>query len=122
MEEITSFLSKIIPLKRCKNNTRVFISSHCPFTGYVSTGRIFRYNEKKKVGKCYCCGNSFKELYWLKLTLQNKLKVDLIRLEHDPLVYSEEMRERYRKRILEDKSHLAYRNFEKSEDDLDLPF
>tara|TARA_R110000772_G_scaffold169187_1_gene281037 strand:- start:123 stop:437 length:315 start_codon:yes stop_codon:yes gene_type:complete len=63
-------LIKYIPIRRCKNNYIGFISNKCPFcTG--DGKRIFRYNTKLKVGKCYNCGFSFKEFRQLKNALND---------------------------------------------------
>lgn len=121
MNDIIKYLQQIIPLRKSKNN-KTYISNTCPFSGEVSSGgRVFRYSLKLKVGKCYCCGKSFKELYWLKLNIENHFKVRLIQINHDPLLNTEQKREYERKRLIEDNSRMPYSNSEKSEDD-DLPF
>lgn len=78
MNNIVEYLQTLIPLRQSLNNKKVWISSECPF-GCGDTGtRTFRYHTQLKVGKAFCCGNSFKEKYWLDklirdIQLKNKL-------------------------------------------------
>ena len=58
---IISTLKTVIPLVQSKNNHKAWISSECPACEDTSK-RIFRYNAKLKVGKCFGCGFSFKDL------------------------------------------------------------
>lgn len=64
-ESLVSIISKLITLKRCVNNHKVYISSECFFCGYKGR-RVFRYNSKIKIGKSFCCGKSFKDISQLK--------------------------------------------------------
>lgn len=130
MEQVIKTLKEFIPLIQEKHNKKIWISTHCPFTGERSdrkNGRPFRLNTKLKVGKCFHCGKSFKE-NWL---LQKQIgEIDFkwvleLKLGHSlASIYTEEQR----KKLLEDyynneKAWLKGRCFEKFEiDDEDLPF
>ena len=90
---IVNFLKEIIPLEVSKNNKKVYHSKTCPFCKYTSKkSYIFQYQTKLKVGKCYYCGKSFKELNWLIAQLKDNNHAERIRLtyKHDPFVRSEE--------------------------------
>jgi ribosomal protein L37AE/L43A len=70
--EIINILNKNgAELKFSKNNKTTLISKKCPFCN-VTSKRVFRYNLKLKVGKCYCCGTSFKNIEWLKTLIKQK--------------------------------------------------
>jgi hypothetical protein len=122
MNEVVEFLQNRIPLRVLKSKTYVFVSRKCPICGYESKkSNVFRYHAKKKVGKCFCCGNAFKSLYWLKLLLYNPIKAELIRIDHDPFLTTPQKREYARRRILDGKNNPPYSNFKKCEDE-SLPF
>lgn len=80
-----NYLCSIIHLKETKKKG-IFISKSCPFTGYISKNRIFKYNSILKVCKCYCCGGSAKELYWLKLQIENNIEFKIKKLKTDKFI------------------------------------
>ena len=94
INQVVEFLSKIIEIRKCINNNKVYVSSECPFCGYKSKKgkRVFRYNSKLKVGKSYCCCKSFKDISYLKHELryikwhQDKLSMDYRRFEKSEIV------------------------------------
>jgi hypothetical protein len=120
MTKILELLSQYIEVTQCENNKRAFFSKECPFCKERGR-RIFRYNSKIKVGKFYCCGRSFKELYWLEKQLEDKDYVDKFQLENKHGFYknkSDEECDQYKK--IKDKLSINTSGFEKSDED--LPF
>jgi len=119
-ELILKTLREHIEVTQSKNNKKAYTSKECPFCKEKGK-RVFRYNSKLKVGKSYCCGRSFKELYWLKKQLIDKGFAQKFQIKHRHgwyVNYSEE----YLK-MLEDKLSTKNSGFEKfGEDDPDLPF
>lgn len=57
-----------------KHNPNTYYADYCPCCRHKSKiGKVFRYNAKLKVGKCYNCGFSFKSMYKLISRLPYKL-------------------------------------------------
>jgi len=123
--KILELLSTKIEVTRCKNNYKCFISKTCPFCGEVGR-RIFRYNTKLKVGKSYCCGNSFKEYNWLKFQLETpNFDKDLFQMENKHAWYenwSDEKISEFKDLIIKDKLSKNESRFEKFIENNDLPF
>lgn len=121
--DILTYLETIINIKQSKHRNYIYTSKQCPFSDYFSNTPIFRYNIKLKVGKCYCCGKSFKELYWLKLNITDPIKIKHIHILHDKLISNDIIRNLHIEKLYKDKNNVAYSNSEKfKDDDLDYPF
>lgn len=125
-EKVIEFLKTIIPLEVAKNNKKVYHSKICPICKYESRkSYIFQYQSKLKVGKCFYCGRSFKELTWLKAQLKDPNHARRVELKygHDPFLTKEQCLYFLKKldENSEDKMDEKDGGFVKS-DDLDLPF
>ena len=65
----------VIDLEQQKNSLNVFRSNYCPFYNYKSkTNKIFRYNKKLNVIKCYHCGKSARSIK----DFINKISIDKV--------------------------------------------
>ena len=71
-----------IPSLKPTRDKNVWISEYCPFTNYKGNKRLFRYNHKLKVGKCYCCGNAFKEVSWLIAQIKKPVSTFVMMQRH----------------------------------------
>lgn len=122
MYNMLEYLKNIVPLRQTKKKS-VYVSNVCPFTGYVSKRRPFRINTKLKVCKCYHCGGSAKELYMLKLRVEQPDKAVVLLLEHDALLtHSLYRKEIIAKRLREIKDKAATKHDVIAKPELDLPF
>jgi hypothetical protein len=120
MTKVLEVLSKYIEIVQCENNKKIFLSKECPFCGEKGR-RVFRYNCKIKVGKFYCCGISFKELYWLEKQLEDKDYAEKFQLENKHGFYKNMSVEKWEKyKNIKDKLSIKNSGFEKSDED--LPF
>jgi len=121
--EIISYLSSLIPLRKLKNNKLVYVSKECPFCKEKSKeNNVFRYNPKLKVGKSFCCGKSFKELYWLKFQIEHPLEAEIISIRNSDF-YPENKKEKLIEYIkLRNTNENSIIKSESYEDDLNLPF
>lgn len=119
------YLKTLIPLRQTKKKS-VWVSNVCPFTGYVSERRPFRINLKLGVCKCYHCGGSAKELYFLKLRIENPDKAEIESIKHDPFLKYCRGGDRMKAKLIQDikdKASAKHDAIVKSEwDDLGLPF
>lgn len=118
------YLNKIIPLRQTKKKS-VWISNVCPFTGYVSKRRPFRYNSKIGVVKCFCCGGSAKELYKLKIQIEDPVKHAVMMIKNDSLLKHSERRSEiieYTIRQIKEKANTKVDAIVKSDWDDTYPF
>jgi hypothetical protein len=127
-DPVLHYLSSTIPLRRAKNNTLVYFSDTCPFSEYSGGKRIFRYTKRLRVGKCYHCGKSFKDLSWLKKIRDKNFDYEEHLLRKDirsglMSTWSKEKVAEYREFLMAKKKMLeVLQKNRKKNDDPNLPF